>query len=45
MTTAPVHVAVWEDGGADKPVALFVHNVITWGTTPRTARGAAPPGR
>ncbi|MFE2030692.1 alpha/beta fold hydrolase [Streptomyces hygroscopicus] len=31
MTSAPVHVTVWTDGGADKPTAVFVHNVITWG--------------
>ncbi|MFF0465030.1 alpha/beta fold hydrolase [Streptomyces mexicanus] len=31
MPRTPVHVTVWEDGGAGKPTALFVHNVITWG--------------
>ncbi|MFP8940206.1 alpha/beta fold hydrolase [Streptomyces fenghuangensis] len=31
MTTAPVHVTTWQDGDADAPVAVFVHNIMTWG--------------
>ncbi|GAA0914355.1 hypothetical protein GCM10009575_000330 [Streptomyces rhizosphaericus] len=30
-TAGPVHVTVWEDGGAGLPSVVLVHGILTWG--------------
>ncbi|NEC13223.1 hypothetical protein G3I34_13200 [Streptomyces sp. SID8014] len=43
----PVHVTVWDDGGAagsgTRPPVVYVHAVLTWGDDPRHGSAARRP--